>query len=401
MMGVNQQVIFLLVQVFFVGLTLGMTRTIMPMIAETEFSISKNSFLFLNALIIAFGLVKAILNLKAGQWSERLGRKKVLIFGWLIAFPIPLIIYWAKSWYWLIFAMGLLGANQGITWSMTQTAKLDQIKAHQKGLVMGFNEFAGYMGMAIAGIWTADLSQIYGSRQALLYFGLIVIHLGLWMAILMIKESKPSNLNSSSHHFKIILSKILQNTSLLSVIQAGLVEKFVDALIWIVLPIYLLDQGLEISSMSRIVGLYGIVWGITQLGTGYLSDLIGRKWPIIIGMSICTIGVWMILSFHGESWWLFCAVLIGFGMALLYPTLSASVSDMTNPQDRGAMIGTYRFFRDLGLAIAGVIFAILMHTTQQIEIAFWGTISVMIISTLHLCFYYKDGHKHKDEVRQG
>jgi MFS family permease len=390
MMGFNHQIIFLLVQVFFVGLTLGMTRTVLPIIVETDFSISQNSFLLINALIIAFGLIKAMINLKAGQWSESLGRKKILIFGWLIALPIPLIIYWAKSWYYLIFAMGLLGANQGMTWSMTQTAKLDQIKADQKGLVMGFNEFAGYIGMAVAGIWTADLSQKYGHRQALLYFGLIVIALGLWMSIVMIKESKASNLNSSSHGLKIIVQKIIQNPSLLSIIQAGLAEKFVDALIWMILPTYLLNQGLEISSMSRIVGLYGMSWGIIQLGTGYLSDLIGRKWPIIIGMLMCTIGVGMILLFHGESWWLFCAFLIGFGMALLYPTLSASVSDMTMIQDRGAMIGAYRFFRDLGLAIAGIIFAIFMHTTQELEIAFWATIFVMIISTLHLCFYYKD-----------
>ena len=67
------------------------------------------------------------------------------------------MILYGPSWDWIVAANILLGINQGFAWSMTVTSKVDITRAEQRGLATGFNEFAGYGGVAIAGIVTGSI----------------------------------------------------------------------------------------------------------------------------------------------------------------------------------------------------------------------------------------------------
>lgn len=395
------QVAHQLIQVMLVGFAIGMTRTVVPALAESEFGLERGSFLLLASFVVAFGAVKAVMNFVAGRWSERIGRKRVLAFGWVMALPIPVMIWYAPDWNWIVAATVLLGVNQGLCWSMTQTAKLDITRAEERGLTMGLNEFSGYVGVAIAGILTAYAAEGLGARTGLLVFGMAVVLLALILTVVWVKDTLPCARPSrpwpkaappkslprypqgSSEHpttREVFALMSWRDRRLFAISQAGLVEKFVDALVWALFPVFLVTQGATLTEVGWIVGTYGFVWGGSQLFTGRLSDHVGRFWPNVLGMWICGAGVAMVVMGTGALWWSVSAGVAGFGMALLYPNLSAAVADITPPAWRGSAIGIYRFWRDLGYAIGALGLGLAASLTGAAEAAFWFVAISMFVS---------------------
>lgn len=407
-----------LLQVFLVGLTIGMFRTVVPALAEDEFGVAKGSFMMLTAFVVAFGFVKGTLNFVAGRWSERIGRRKVLIWGWLAAIPIPFMILYASSWGWIVAATILLGVNQGLCWSMTQTSKIDITRADERGLTMGLNEFAGYVGVALAGILTGYMALTWGPRLGLLIFGSVVITLALILAIFAVRETqewakaeahqsltKPQHLqlsklpkNFPTHPTTAQMFRLMSwgDKRMAAFCQAGMIEKFVDALIWVFYPVFLYQRGLGLDAIGWIVGTYGFVWGGTQLLTGKLSDHIGRMKPIVWGMWICGLGVAMMLIQEGMLWWSLSAGITGFGMALLYPNLGAAVADISHPNWRGSAIGIYRFWRDIGYGIGALGFGLVAHFTGAVTAGFWFVAIAMFLSGALVMLWGKETHPNLD-----
>lgn len=389
----KSQFLHQLLQVLLVGLTIGMTRTVIPALAESDFGVPKNSFVLLSSFVVAFGLVKGTMNFVAGRLSERIGRKQVLLLGWLVALPIPIMIWFAPSWSWVVAATVLLGVNQGLTWSMTQTSKLDITRLEERGLTLGLNEFSGYVGVALAGIATAYMASHFGARQAILIFGMTVIVLALVLTQLWVKDTLPWAKAEAAKHApgaaqalrprypegvsakpstkEIFMLMSWRDKRLMALSQAGMVEKFVDALVWIFYPVFLYQKGVSLTNVGWIIGIYGFVWGGSQLFTGRLSDRIGRHLLNVWGMWICGAGVAAMMLGDSVVWWATSAAVSGFGMALLYPNLSAAVADISHPSWRSSAIGIYRFWRDLGYGIGALGLGLAAHFTGQMQAAFW------------------------------
>ena len=403
-----------LLQVLLVGFTIGMMRTVVPALAESEFGVPKNSFMLLTAFVVAFGFVKGTLNFVAGRLSERIGRKKVLLLGWLVAIPIPLLVYFAPSWNWIVAATVLLGINQGLTWSMTQAAKLDITSRDQRGQIIGLNEFAGYVGLALAGIITAYLATVLGARTGLLVFGLTTILLALLLTLFWVKDTLPwarseaakhraapsanmlprypANIGAHPTTWEIFSLMSWRDKRMAAICQAGLVEKFVDALVWVFYPVFLYRHGVSLPNIGWVVGVYGFVWGGSQFFTGKLSDHIGRHQPNVWGMWICGAGVAMMLWGESVAWWSLSAAVSGFGMALLYPNLSAAVADISHPDWRGSAIGIYRFWRDLGYGFGALGLGIAAHFSGSMQAAFWFVAISMFLSGLLLWMFGEETH---------
>jgi len=403
-----------LLQVLLVGLTIGMMRTVVPALASEEFGVPRGSFMLLTTFVVAFGFVKGTLNFVAGRLSENIGRRKVLLIGWLSALPIPFVILWAPSWGWIVAATVLLGVNQGFAWSMTQTSKLDLTRADQRGLTIGLNEFAGYVGVALAGIVTGYLAAALGARTGLLVFGLVVILGALLLTFFFVQETLPWAKAEGARHaagqasgpvprypvhmparpttWQMFALMSWRDRRLAALCQAGLVEKFVDALVWVFYPVFLYQQGLSLPQVGWVIGVYGFAWGGSQLFTGKLSDRIGRHIPNVAGMWVCGAGVAMMLLGSGVAWWALSAAVSGVGMALLYPNLSAAVADISHPNWRGSAIGIYRFWRDLGYGIGALGLGIVAHTTGQMESAFWFVAIAMALSGALLWWWGEETH---------
>jgi MFS family permease len=398
----RNQFVLQLVQVLLVGLAIGMTRTVVPALAESEFGVERGSFVLLSAFVVAFGVVKGILNFVAGRLSERIGRKKVLVLGWLVALPIPAMIAFAPNWGWIVAATVLLGINQGLCWSMSQTSKLDLTRANQRGVVIGLNEFAGYVGVAVAGIITGYSASLMGPRAGLLAFGTVVVVSGLALSLFAVRdtlpwarhEAKSSAGVTTLSTWDVFALMTWGDRRLAAISQAGLVEKFVDALVWVIYPIFLFSRGLTLPEIGWVIGMYGMVWGGSQLVTGPLSDSLGRHWLNVSGMWICGAGVAMMAMGDGMVWWSFSAAVSGLGMALLYPNLSAAVADIAAPSWRGSAIGIYRFWRDLGYAIGALGFALAANLTGQIHAAFWFVAIAMLISGAVLLVWGEETRPH-------
>lgn len=393
-----------LLQVFFVGLTIGMQRTVVPVLAESEFGLSSDSRLLLMAFVVSFGFVKGGMNFVSGRLSERVGRRRVLLWGWCIALPIPFIFLYAPSWNWIIAANVLLGVNQGFAWSMTVTSKMDIVRPEQRGLATGFNEFAGYGGVALAGLVTSYLAADYDPRASLFVFGLSIAILALLSAFFFTKETLPwARAESAAHKaekrsgpgprypenvaehpstFDIFALVTYKHRTFAALSQAGCIEKFVDALVWGFFPVYLYESGLSLIEAAWVVGIYGFVWGGSQLWTGPLSDAVGRKWPIVIGIWTCAGGIAASVLFDGFFAWSAAAAVTGVGMALLYPTLIAAVSDISHPSWRGSSLGVYRFWRDLGYGIGALSLGLIADRFGSLEAGFWFTAVAMLVSGL-------------------
>jgi MFS family permease len=408
------QFVHQLLQVMLVGFALGMMRTVVPALAEAEFGVARGSFILLTAFVVAFGMVKAVLNFVAGRLSERIGRKSVLLLGWIAALPVPFMIYFAPDWNWIVAATVLLGINQGLAWSMTQTSKLDITRADQRGLTIGLNEFSGYVGVAVAGIATGYAATALGARLGLLIFGLAVVITALVLTVVWVRDTLPwakaeaanhaiakaeehsprypTNISGNPATWDVFTLMSWRDRRMAAISQAGLVEKFVDALVWVIFPVFLFQKGMDLASIGWIVGAYGFAWGGSQLFTGRLSDHVGRHWPNVLGMWISGFGVATVVLGSGFWWWVTSAAVAGVGMALLYPNLSAAVADIAPPSWRGSAIGIYRFWRDLGYGIGALGLGLVAHFSGALEATFWFVSGSMMVSGLILWWLGEETH---------
>ena len=386
----------LMLQVFYTGLTIGLFRTAIPALSEQRFGVPADSFFTLATLVVVFGFVKPICNFLAGNLSERYGRKKILLLGWLIALPIPAVLAFSESWFWVVFAAVLLGVNQGLCWSLSQMMKLDICKQERHGLAIGFNEFFGYVGVALSGYLIAVATAQIGLTATMLVFGPTIIALALAGVRWGCRETATA-LSSAATGFSAWLRDIgglfaevsYRNRVTAVLCLAGLVEKFIDVLMWIVYPVFLYRQGVSLQAIGLIVGLYGLSWGVFQLPAGNMSDKIGPKPLIVSGMLLAAYGCVATLWHTSLWWWSAHAALIGFGMAMLYPTLSAAVSGCSPSEHRPTYIGIYRFWRDSGYLFGALILAATSSLIGDLSAAYVTVTVSLLISVSLLLVYWR------------
>lgn len=376
-----QQFTLLVVVNVFVGAMVGLERTVVPLLAAEDFGLVSRTVIL--SFLISFGVVKAITNLFAGRLGDELGRKRVLIAGWLIALPIPIIIILAPSWGWVVFANVLLGINQGLCWSTTVIMKIDLVGPKQRGLAMGLNEFAGYLAVSLAALGTGYLAATYGIRPYPFYPGILIAILGLFFSVFFVRETRPfsqleaeirdqependnasANFDASLSDAQISFKEVFwltswKNKTLFSISQAGLVNNLNDGMIWGLLPLFLLGYGVPLERIAILAALYPAVWGISQLFTGALSDRWGRKGLIMGGMWIQALGIGLVVIGRSFGAWVAGVFLLGLGTAMVYPTLLAAISDVAYPTWRGSAVGVYRLWRDLGYAIGALLAGLL------------------------------------------
>ena len=353
-----------------VGGTLGQERTVVPLLAKQTFHL--NGYSTALTFIVAFGLVKAATNFFAGTLSDRHGRKPVLIVGWLIALPVPAMLIWAPSWWWVVAANVLLGLNQGLTWSTTVIMKIDLVGPARRGLAMGFNEAAGYGALAVTALATGWLAQTYGLRPAPFLLGAAYLALGLGLSTLTVQETREHARREAAEHVttnselhgqlttrEILLLTSFTEKALSAASQAGMVNNLNDGLAWGLFPLLFTQHGLTVSQIGALAALYPAVWGVGQLLTGMLSDRIGRKWLIACGMWVQAVALALYAVGTTFGSWALAAVLLGAGTAMVYPTLLAAVGDVAHPAWRARSVGVYRLWRDGGFAVGAVLAGVL------------------------------------------
>ncbi|MBI3954321.1 MAG: MFS transporter [Chloroflexi bacterium] len=370
-LGANWQQFTLLVIVnAFVGALVGLERTVVPLIAQEDFGLASKAAAL--SFLVSFGVVKALANLLAGRLSDRLGRKGILIAGWLVGLPVPLLLIFAPSWSWVVFANVLLGVNQGLCWSTTVIMKLDLVGPRQRGLAMGLNEFAGYLAVSIMALATGYLAATHGLRPAPFFPGIAFAALGLLFSVFLVRETRPyarAEAQSAAaaqppsgpraeparpSFAHILLLTSWKDRALFAVSQAGMVNNLNDGMVWGLLPLFLAGAGLPLGQVGAIAAVYPGVWGVSQLATGALSDRWGRKWMIVAGMWVQAAGIALFVVGGGFWPWIGGSVLLGLGTALVYPTLLAAVSDVAHPDWRASAVGVYRLWRDGGYAVGAL-----------------------------------------------
>ncbi len=348
-----------------VGAMIGLERSTLPLIGEREFGITSSSAVL--AFVVAFGIAKACTNLVAGSLAERLGRRRILIAGWLAAIPVPVMIGLAPSWWVVVAANVLLGINQGLAWSMTVVMKIDLAGPRRRGLALGLNEAAGYLGLAVTAFASGAIAASHGPRTVVWVGGSIVAGVALTVTALFVRDTAVHVALEQRDHGRSAGAPALTlggavrhglrfDPVLRACHQAGLVNNLNDALAWGLIPLYLAARGASISQVAAVAGIYPLVWGAGQLVTGWASDHVGRRWPIAGGMVVQAAALMLLVAGDGRYRpAILAAVLLGAGTAMVYPTLLAAVSDASEPRDRTRHLSVYRFFRDAGFAVGAVI----------------------------------------------
>lgn len=375
-----------------VGGMIGQERTVLPLLAEEEFGIT--AFSSTLTFIAAFGIVKAATNFFAGTLSDRYGRKPVLLVGWIVGIPVPLMLIWAPGWGWVVVANALLGVNQGLTWSTTIVMKIDLVGPDKRGLAMGFNEASGYIAVALTALGTGYIASRHGLRPEPFYLGLVFAALGLGISALFVRETRGHALHEASNHApaqgllhgSLTTGEIFRLTSfreraLSSASQAGLVNNLNDGLAWGLLPLYFADAGISVARIGVLTALYPAVWGVGQLVTGGLSDRIGRKPLIAGGMLVQAAALALFAGVEGFAVWAVASALLGVGTAMVYPTLLATIGDVAHPTWRARSVGVYRLWRDGGFAV-GALLAGVLADTFDIPVAIWSVAALTALSGL-------------------
>ncbi|WP_394794647.1 MFS transporter [Armatimonas sp.] len=345
----------------FVGGMVGLERTVVPLLGTQVFHLVQSTAI--TSFIVSFGITKALVNLLSGALADRFGRKKILVLGWLFGLPVPFLLIFAPSWEWIAFANILLGINQGLAWSMAVVMKIDLVGAKQRGLAVGLNEFAGYLAVGVTALATGYLASVYGLRPVPFYLGIGYASLGLVLSALFVRDTKdlvPKAGASSTLPFREIFARVTwKDRRLLGASQAGLVNNLNDGMSWGLFPLYFAASGLDVAHIGVLKFVYPAVWGLMQVATGPLSDIIARRLLIGSGMVLQGIALGMTLLGTSFSLWLVATVLLGLGTALVYPALIAVVSDAAEPDWRARALGVYRFWRDMGYAVGALLSGII------------------------------------------
>ena len=345
----------------FVGAMVGLERTVLPLLAQAEFGLASKAATL--SFLVGFGAVKAVANLLAGRLADRGGRKRILVAGWLAGLPVPLLLIWAPTWGWVVFANVLLGVNQGLCWSTTVIMKIDLVGPERRGLAMGLNEFAGYVAVSLAALGTGYLAAAHGLRPAPFYPGIGVAIAGLALSLFAVRETQGhvaveaerlGGTEPARSFAEVLLLTSWKERSLFAASQAGLANNLNDGVVWGLLPILLAARGLPLDRIGLVAAAYPAVWGVAQLATGPLSDRWGRKWMIASGMWVQGAGLLLFVIGPDLAAWLAAAAVLGLGTALVYPTLLAAVSDVAHPAWRASAVGVYRLWRDGGYAVGAL-----------------------------------------------
>lgn len=377
------QFILLVIVNAFVGAMVGMERSILPSIAESEFHLEKHSAVF--SFIIIFGVAKAATNYLAGRLSDQYGRKIVLIWGWCLAIPVPFLLMYAGSWNGILFANALLGVSQGLTWSTTVIMKIDIVGSRQRGLAMGLNEFAGYLSVAVSALITGLIADRFGLRPEPFFIGVGFVFVGLLLSVFFVKESRwhvdhesnqqgASLMDGTVTQKEVFYRTTFKDRNLSSISITGLVNNLNDGMAWGLFPMVFASAGMNLKQIAIVSAVYPAVWGIGQLFTGALSDRIGRKILISAGMVVQAVGILIIAMFGSFYPYLFGAVLLGVGTAMVYPTLLAAIGDVAHPSWRASAVGVYRLWRDLGYAFGAILTGIVSD--------FFGVTSALVLVAL-------------------
>jgi len=368
-----------------VGGMLGQERTVLPLLARDEFGLSGITVAM--TFIVAFGLVKAATNFVAGALSDRFGRKPVLVIGWLVGIPVPLLLIWAPVWGWVVFANVLLGVNQGLTWSTTVIMKIDLAGPKQRGLAMGFNEAAGYLAVSVTALLTGFIAAKGGLRPEPFYLGIAYAALGLGLSTFMVRETRQFAHHEAENHEpsgdvrddlstrEVFSETSFREPSLSAASQAGLVNNLNDGMAWGLLPLVFAAAGISIARIGILAALYPAVWGLGQLVTGAWSDRVGRKPLIVAGMWTQAVAIAIIAIGQDFAVWAPAMVLLGIGTALVYPTLLAAVGDVAHPMWRASAVGVYRLWRDAGFAVGALLTGVIADLVDA-QAAIW-TVAVL------------------------
>lgn len=370
----------------FVGGMVGLERSILPQIAEVEFAIAAKTAIL--SFIIVFGIVKAITNYFAGAFANKIGRKNLLIIGWIFGLPVPFILMFAPSWDWIVAANVLLGINQGLAWSSTVVMKIDLVGEKQRGFAMGLNEFAGYLAVALVAFLTGYIAAEYGLRPYPFYLGIGLAVLGLLGSIFFIKDTRKHVAVEDQHSDVPKLKNIFwestwKHPNLGSVTQAGLINNLNDGMAWGIFPILLAVKGFGLEQIGIITATYPAVWGFGQLFTGKMADLYSKKHLLFIGMILQAVALALFLFASSMTHYLILAASLGWGTAMVYPTFLATVAENTHPTDRANSIGVFRLWRDLGYAVGAILTGIIADSfgieMSILSIGVLTGISAMII----------------------
>ena len=342
----------------------GLERTVLPLLGEQDFGLSSKTAI--TSFIVSFGVTKAVLNLFAARLSDRIGRKPILVAGWLLALPVPFLIILAPAWWWIDLANVLLGANQAMAWSMTVIMKIDLVGPRRRGLALGLNEFAGYFAVGVTSWVTGYIAAHSALRPQPFYLGIAIALVGLGLSVLLVRETlgyvalEAGTARSAPGARPPTLGRIfrmtsLGNPSLLAACQAGLVNNLNDGMAWGLFPLFFAAHGLGVQRIGLVKAVYPAVWGLLQVVTGPLSDRVGRKGLIAWGMVVQAGGIWLTVLVPRYDAWIAGAVLQGLGTAMVYPTLLAAITDHAHPTWRASSLGVYRFWRDLGYAVGALL----------------------------------------------
>lgn len=346
----------------FVGGMVGLERTILPQLAEDKFGLTVKTAIL--SFIIVFGVSKAITNYFTGALADKLGRKNLLILGWIIAVPIPFILIYAPNWSWIVFANLLLGINQGLTWSSTVVMKIDLVGDKDRGLAMGLNEAAGYLAVGGVAFITGWIASNYGLIPFPFYIGVVLSVLGLVFSIFFIEDTKHHVAKESVSSDKQLLKKVFwettwANRNLGSISQAGMVNNLNDGMVWGLFPILLAGLNFDLKQIGLIVSVYPAVWGLGQLFTGKLSDILPKRGLLFWGMLMQGITLALMAVTSDFYQFIVLSAFLGIGTAMVYPTFLVGIAAHTNPVQRAESIGIFRLWRDLGYALGAILTGII------------------------------------------
>jgi MFS family permease len=313
-------------------------------------------------MISSIGLVKASMGPVSGFLSDTYGRKRFASAG-AVSIAVSLaIVAFAGSTAHLVLAFVLYGFGQALFFLALMTSMVEAAgparRALSLGLYEGVNSFSILAGTALSGpIVAAFGSRVTFGFAAAFSFASFLICMFLMRETADLRRPEGGVLDLKG------LKKLVSPEYATAMFSAFLFM-YTHSLFMAIIPLYTtIAVQLPAEFLPTLFMGFSGTTAIASLIAGPISDRVGRRIPIALGMLIATASYSTLLLIRTSSSLIVAGMALGFGVGFFHPVASAIVADISTSENRGKAFGFYRLMRDLGTfagpAVAGVVSGLL------------------------------------------
>ena len=336
-------------------LSMSLLSTVIPLFARELGA----SGVVIGFTVAGYWVSRILLEIPSGLISQRFGYFRSMVAGLGLNVVGALLSALARDPVQFVLARALMGIGAPLFFAVATTFVLNLFDAERRGSAMGIFQGIEFGGTILGSAFSGYLAAMFDFRTSFLVSaGLILLSMVPLVLLPHIREESGRMVAGSSLSFSDIRT-VIRNRNLLIVSSATFAEFVMSVgILMTIFPLFAVESlGISLTDVGLLMGSRSVGFVLAMFTMGTISDRVGRKPVMLFGLGATAVLI-ASLGFV-SSFWGIAAVIFVLGIStgaiwIVSPVLAA---EAVEPDQRGAAIGTYRTFFDLGSILGPIVMA--------------------------------------------